>query len=255
MRADVVMLHGVGLDHTMWHRVAEPLRDAGHRVHTPDLLGHGGAPDADDDTALTDLAEPVATRLDSLTGPVHLVGFSLGALVATRVALDRPDDVASLTLVSGVADRSPEERAAVTRRLSAARADLTATFDAAIDRWFSAEWRRTEPNLPTATRAVLAANRPASYLACYAVFAQADAELWPDLPNVTPPVLAITGADDPGSTPRMSAVLAARVRRGRSATVPGARHLLPLERPGTVASAVLSQIERRPFPVSGVTAS
>ncbi|MCR3721708.1 MULTISPECIES: alpha/beta fold hydrolase [Prauserella salsuginis group] len=255
MPADVVLLHGVGLDHTMWRRVAGPLSASAQRVHTPDLLGHGTASDADDGTTLADLAAPITGLVGSLPSPAHLVGFSLGALVATRVALDRPDEVASLTLVSGVADRRPEERAAVDRRLAAAESDLAATFDAAIDRWFSPRWRRAEPRLAAETRAVLAANRPASYLACYRIFAEADAEVWPELPDLVPPVLAITGADDPGSTPRMSAAVASRVPNGRSATVPGARHLLPLERPDMVTAAVLAQIETRTFAVAGETTS
>lgn len=245
--ADVVLLHGVGLDHTMWERVAPELRSDGHRVHAPDLLGHGAAPDAPEGTTLADLAAPVAALVAGPARPVQLVGFSLGALVATRVALDHPDRVAGLTLVSGVADRGDDERAAVARRLETARTDLSATFDAAVERWFSDRWRADEPELPRRLRSTLAANRPRSYLACYAVFAEADAELWPRLSALTVPVLALTGADDPGSTPRMSAVLAARVREGRAVTVPAARHLLPLERPDAVVAAVRARIGGHPL--------
>jgi pimeloyl-ACP methyl ester carboxylesterase len=242
MSADVVLLHGVGLDHTMWHRVA-PAIAARHRVHTLDLRGHGAAPDAAPGTTLADLAGDVADRVAGLPGPAHVVGFSLGALVATELALDHPGLVASLTLVSGVADRSPEQRAAVTGRLRAARADLDATYLAAVERWFSPRWRAAEPELAESVLATLRANRPESYLACYAVFATADAEIWPRIASLDLPLHAITGSDDPGSTPAMAAALAARVPGGRSTTVPGARHLLPLERPDAVVDAVLAQVE------------
>ena len=240
--ADVVLLHGVGLDHTMWERVA-PGFGARHRVHTPDLRGHGAAPDAAPDTSLEDLAEDVADLVARLPGRAHVVGFSLGALVATELALDHPGLVRSLTLVSGVANRSAAERDAVAGRLHAARADLDATYRAAVDRWFSPEWRVTEPELADRVLATLRANRPSSYLACYAVFGTADADLWPRLPDLHIPVHAITGADDPGSTPSMAAALATRVRNGRYTVVPGARHLLPLERPAAVVEAVLPQFE------------
>jgi (E)-2-((N-methylformamido)methylene)succinate hydrolase len=249
--SEVVLLHGVGLDHTMWQRVAPRLARR-HRVHTPDLHGHGTAPDAAPDTTLADLATGVTTALDRFheaekpdglgERPVHLVGFSLGALVATRIALDNPSRVASLTLVSGVANRSTAERDAVAGRLRAARENLHATFDAAIDRWFSPHWLAREPELAQRVLATLRANRPASYLACYAVFATADAQLWPLLPRLTMPVLAVTGADDPGSTPAMAQAVAARVAHGRSMVVPDARHLLPLEQPSAVTEAVLSQV-------------
>jgi pimeloyl-ACP methyl ester carboxylesterase len=253
--ADVVLLHGVGLNHTMWHRVSSDVAAAGHWVHAPDLLGHGAAPDAAPGTTLADLAEPVTRLAAGAQAPVHLVGFSLGALVATRVALDRPERVASLTLVSGVANRSTSEREAVAGRLEAAHRDLASTFDAAVDRWFSPRWRDAEPGLVDQVRNILRANRSASYLACYAVFAGADAELWPELPRMVPPVLAVTGEDDPGSTPRMAAAIADRVQHGRWGAVPGARHLLPLERPDAVVAAVLAQIEGRPLNLPGALVS
>lgn len=248
---EVVLLHGVGLDHTMWQRVAPNLAAMGHAVHTPDLLGHGTAPGAESGTTLADLASPVAEIATSAAAPVHLVGFSLGALVATRVALDRPDHTASLTLISGVADRSDAERRAVAGRLDAARGDLAGTFDAAIERWFSPRWRDAEPELAASVRNTLQANDPESYLACYSVFARADAELWPELRRLPAPVLAITGEHDPGSTPRMSAAVADHVSRGRWQTVPGARHLLPLERPDAVVAAVLNQTQGRPLDIPG----
>ncbi|MHA6800240.1 alpha/beta fold hydrolase [Bounagaea algeriensis] len=240
---DVVLLHGVGLDHTMWERVRQIL--APHcRTSTPDLLGHGQAPDAQPGTTLTDLAAPLH-QVVPVSGRVHLVGFSLGALVATQFALEQPERVASLTLVSGVAGRSAGERDAVRNRLAAARQDLPATFEAALQRWFSPTWQAAEPELVRRVRAVLQTNRPTSYLACYAVFAEADAALWPRLPHLAPRLVALTGSDDPGSTPEMSAAIAQRVPRGQWTAVPGARHLLPLERPGAVADAVLANVENR----------
>lgn len=249
--ATVVLLHGVGLDHTMWDRVAPELPGT---VLAPDLLGHGsdpGAPDAPPGTTLADLAAPVAALVAGTTAPVHLVGFSLGALVATAVALDAGERVASVTLVSGVVNRTDAERAAVAARLDAARADLPATFDAAVDRWFSPAWRAAEPDLVDRVRGTLAANRPASYLAAYAVFAGADAALWLRLPRLAVPTLAITGADDPGSTPAMARALAAHVPHGRAVVVPGARHLLPLERPDAVVDAIADQLRRTPQPSLG----
>lgn len=253
--ADVILLHGVGLDHTMWDRVAPGPAGDGHTVHTPDLPGHGSAPDAPAGTTLSDLAAPVAGALAGLDRPSHLVGFSLGALVATRVALDQPDRVATLTLISGVARRTDRERAAVLGRLDCARADLPATFDAAVDRWFSADWHAEVPDLAERVRTTLAANRRESYLACYEVFARADAELWPQLPGLALPVVAMTGSEDPGSTPAMSEALAARVPHGRADIVSGARHLLPLERPDAVRAVLRQQMNHTPTdPSSGALA-
>ena len=76
-RPTVVLLHGVGLDHTMWEPVTSRLADA-FDVVAPDLPGHGTRPPAAAGTTLADLAAGVGERVPQGS---HLVGFSLGALV------------------------------------------------------------------------------------------------------------------------------------------------------------------------------
>ncbi|MFF7985714.1 alpha/beta fold hydrolase [Streptomyces sp. NPDC007901] len=233
---DLVLLHGVGLDRSMWARCLPPLA-ARHRVTLVDLRGHGASPRAEEGVSLAELATDVAELLD---GPAHVVGFSLGALVAQQLAVVLPELTASLTLVSSVAGRSQEERAAVAGRRERARADFKASARAAVERWFSAEWRAREPELAGELLTTLLANDRTSYLACYDVFATADAGLWPLLPDIAAPTLAVTGADDPGSTPEMSRRLAARIPDAYVRMIPGARHLLPLERPAELTEVVLT---------------
>jgi len=232
---DLVLLHGVGLDRSMWERCLPALTER-HRVTVVDLRGHGTSPPAAPGVTLRELAADVAALLP---GPAHLVGFSLGALVAQQLAVTNPELTASLTLVSSVAGRSEEERAAVLRRRERAWEDFAGSAHAAVDRWFSPEWRAREPELAKAVVDRLVTNDRTSYLACYDVFASADAELWPRLPGITAPTLAVTGSDDPGSTPAMTRLLAARIPAARALIVPGARHLLPLERPEGLVKAVL----------------
>lgn len=221
--APVLLLHGVGLDRTVWDPVIALL--AGADVRAPNLPGHGGHL-LDGPVALRDLVPDVAV-------PTHVVGFSLGGMVATRLAADHPELVRSLTLVATVAERSPEEREAVQARLAAAEADLDASFATALARWDN-----------DAVAPVLRANDRESYLACYRVFASADAECAPLYASLTMPVLAITGSEDPGSTPAMSAAIAAACPRGEVVIVPGARHLLPLDAPQAVADAIVSNAGR-----------
>lgn len=241
---DVVLLHGVGLDRSMWDRCLPHLAD-GHRVTAADLRGHGRSGAARSGTTLADLAGDVVELLDGLAATrVHLVGFSLGALVAQQVAAERPDRVATLALVSSVALRTAEERAAVERRLEAATADLGRTVDAAVDRWFERGWRRREPELVEAVRRTMLANEPSSYLAAYHVFATGDRETGPLLRTISAPTLAITGSDDPGSTPEMSHRLAEAIPDAHAEVVVGARHLLPLERPRELSEALIKHFER-----------
>ena len=232
----LVLLHGVGLDHTMWDPVAGMLRDD-FTVATPDLLGHGANAPA---PAGVDLAALAGDVMAGLRAGTHLVGFSLGALVAQHVARYRPDLLASLTSVSSVCRRSDEERAGVLGRLSAASADFPASVAASLNRWY-ADTGVAQDTIEQ-TKKTLLGNDVPSYLACYRVFATADAEIGPELANITVPSLAITGGLDPGSTPEMTRRLAEAIPRCRAVIVPGARHMLPVQLPRPFVAALATFI-------------
>lgn len=236
----IVLLHGVGLDHTMW----EPLRTEIARltdrpVLALDLPGHGTQPPLTGPVSLTELAEDVAARLP---GRAHLVGFSLGALIAQHLARYRPELVATLTSVSSVCRRTPEETAAVSVRLENARTDFPGSVEASIQRWYP-EDSGVPAGTVAETRTTLLANSVASYLHAYQVFATADAEISPELGNIEVPCLAVTGELDPGSTPEMTRRLASATPGAEAVVVPGARHMLPVEQAGELARIIHHFIE------------
>lgn len=240
MSSDLVLLHGVGLDHRMWDRCVPKLA-RNHQVRTPDLPGHGRAAPLPRNATLDDLAVTVA---GDLPGPVHLIGFSLGALVAQQIALRVPDAIRSLVLVSSVAQRSPEQTAAVRSRLRAAEQDFPATAEAALQRWMTPAWQAHEPDLVQQLRTTLLANDPESYLTAYRIFAAADVDLADQLATITTPTLAITGAEDPGSTPEMSEHLAATMPHCHAVVLPEAKHLLPLEQPTRLCAEIRTHLSR-----------
>lgn len=225
----IVLLHGVGLDHTMWEPAAALLADR-FTVITPDLPGHGSRPPVSDGVTLADLADGVAGEIPAGS---HLVGFSLGALVAQHLALHRPELATTLISVSSVCDRTPEEQASVLARLRTAEADFAASITASLERWYSGT--DVDPVWISRTASTLRGNDVRSFLNCYRVFATADAELAPDLGTITVPALAVTGGNDPGSTPEMTRRLASSLPDCRAVVVPQARHMLPVERPEAFA--------------------
>jgi (E)-2-((N-methylformamido)methylene)succinate hydrolase len=235
----MVLLHGVGLDRTVWEPVTALLPDD-VEVLALDLPGHGRQRPAPDGVTLADLAGEVA---GSVPPGSHLVGFSLGALVAQHLARHRPDLVATLTSVSSVCRRTEEERAAVLGRLAAAAADFPASVAASLQRWYAGT--DVDPELVRRTEATLLANDVPSYLNCYRVFATADAEIAPELPRITVPSLAVTGEHDPGSTPEMTHRLAEAIPDCRAVVVPGARHMLPVERPQDLVTCLTTFIGER----------
>lgn len=219
----VVLLHGVGLDRTMWDAVARELTAVTVAL---DLPGHGERPPLRSPQTLASLAADVMDRLPE--GPVHLVGFSLGALIAQHIARYAADRVVTLTCVSAVCHRTEDERAAVAARLRSAEADFAASVEASISRWYPAGTHASAAVVEQ-TRRTLLGNDHESYLHAYAVFAHGDAEIWPELGRIRTPTLVITGELDPGSTPDMTRRLAAAIPDARTRIVAGARHMLPVE--------------------------
>lgn len=100
--APFVLLHPGGTD----ARALEPLLEAlgdGYRLITPEQRAHGHTPDAGELTfeAMTDDTVAFIESLD--VKPVHLLGYSDGAIVALQVALARPELVSDLVFAAAPA--------------------------------------------------------------------------------------------------------------------------------------------------------
>lgn len=233
----IVLVHGVGLDRHMWAPFADAL---GQPVVTYDMLGLGDAPKPAGPYSLRMYAEQlhdVATTTG--TTPIDVVGFSMGALVAQRFAADNPRLVRRMLLVSGVFDRTADERAAIVTRVAEVRAGgYLDSVEPALERWFTPAFAASHPDTVNTVRARMLANEVRPYADAYEVFATGDEELVPLVHRITAPTLVVTGADDQRSTPLMAERLAAALPNGRVEVVPGVRHLLPLEQPDLLAALV-----------------
>ncbi|OKJ95512.1 alpha/beta fold hydrolase [Amycolatopsis sp. CB00013] len=103
-RPPLLLLHGGGPGATglsNYARNVDALVTAGHRVLVPDMPGYGqSTKDLDQGDPFGDLAIFVRELLDALdVEKAHVVGNSYGGAAALRLALDRPDRVASLVLM------------------------------------------------------------------------------------------------------------------------------------------------------------
>lgn len=88
MSAPVVFLHGAMSDRRVWAGEAARLEAAGRTVLNLDLPGHGARSAEPGERTLAGLAAGVRAEIDGLGAPTVLVGWSLGAAVAMRLALD-----------------------------------------------------------------------------------------------------------------------------------------------------------------------
>ncbi len=97
----VLLLHGLGADTTSWTFQLQPLAEAGFRPLAVDAPGFGKSPYDGKGWNACRVADELATLLRELkTDPVHVVGISMGGIVAQQMAFDYPELVSRLVLVN-----------------------------------------------------------------------------------------------------------------------------------------------------------
>lgn len=93
------LVAGLGDPKEAWARVVPVLTRSGARVMTVDNPGVGAAAGAGAPATIAEMAEIVGRAIGDLaSGAVHLVGHSMGGMIAQEIAVARPDTVESLTL-------------------------------------------------------------------------------------------------------------------------------------------------------------
>jgi pimeloyl-ACP methyl ester carboxylesterase len=241
----VVLLHGVGLNQSIWAGQVKALA-SDFRVITYDLLGHGRS-------AAARASAPLEDWIDQLTGVVRdlalekvaLAGFSFGGLIAQAYAGQRSRMIDKLVLMSTVYDRSEAERASVLSRLEIVKSEgQQATIPTALSRWFSPDFSKAHPEVLNQYEALLRGNDAASFLAAYECFATADRDLVGALVAFDRPALVMTGELDTGSTPAMAQKLAGMIPGAECSIIAGGRHMMPVEMPDEVNSVLCRFLER-----------
>jgi pimeloyl-ACP methyl ester carboxylesterase len=97
----LVLLHGGLMSNEGFGPVIPALVAGGHRVIAPDLQGHGRTADIDRPIDLRLMADDIAALIRQLgVGQVDLVGYSLGGGVAFWTAVNYPELVRKLVMVS-----------------------------------------------------------------------------------------------------------------------------------------------------------
>jgi 2-succinyl-6-hydroxy-2,4-cyclohexadiene-1-carboxylate synthase len=232
----LALVHGFTQSGAAWGPVGDALSGT-HEVLALDAPGHGRSAGIEAD--LPGGAEMMADAVLAAGGPASWLGYSMGGRFALHVALQRPETVDRLVLVSATAGIDDEaERAA--RRESDGR--LANRIEVEGLEPF-VRWWLTQPlfaGLTRAGRAVDAAQLAgrlggtAAGLASSLRLAGTGTQepLWDRLGRIEVPVLVVAGADD-----HKYLALAERLRQGIGsnatlAIVAGAGHACHLEQPG-----------------------
>ena len=236
----VILIHGLGLNRHIW-QWHEPALSARYRVLNYDLFGHGDSAPPPAKPSLSLFSAQLSELLDVLD--MHngaIVGFSLGGMINRRFALDHSDRTRALAILNSPHERSPEAQKLVEERAAqTTESGPAATLDATIKRWFTAEFRATQPKVITLVRQWVMANDPVSYSQCRRVLANGVVELISPQPPITHTTLVMTAENDSGSTPAMSHAIAAEIPGAQTIIVPKLQHMGLVEEPAQFTEPLL----------------
>ncbi len=229
----VLLLHGVGMRAAFWDYQVAALSSS-YDVIAVDLPGHGMSSLPPADANLGDYTRAVLALVDELAIPrAHVIGHSMGALVALEFALDHPGRTSSVVAMNAVFCRTAEESAAVAARLeSVYRRSEPLDWSETMDRWFVEADGGGRPAEHIA--GLLRTVNPTGYERTYRVFAESDAVHRHRLPTLKPPALFLTGEHDRNSNPAMSRAMAALAPEGKAEVVPGERHMMAVTAPDEI---------------------
>jgi pimeloyl-ACP methyl ester carboxylesterase len=233
----IVLLHGAGFDHTIWALHSRWFAHHGFGVLAPDLPGHGRSSGSPLPT-IADMADWTASLLNAAgAARARLVGHSMGSLIALETAARHSAKVSGLSLIGTAATMTvgPD-------LLKAAEANDRSAVDM-VSIWglgFEAELGGSlAPGLwmHSGAQRILERCRPGVLFndlsACNAYQGALAAAA-----QITVPTTLILGERDLMTPARLGKTLAAALPNSRTVVLPGAGHMMMVERPDELLAAL-----------------
>lgn len=234
----VVCLPGMGELRSTYRHLTPLLVDAGFRVATLDLRGHG-----DSDASFTEyddvaLASDALALVDALGGPAYVIGNSMGAGAAVIASADRPDAVLGLVLVGPFVRNPPGGTLAMLMfRLALLKPWGPAAFMSFYPKWTPG----TKPDGYDDHKAAVAANlrQPGHWKALVRTTHTSHAPAQARLDDVRAPAVVVMGADDVDwKDPAAEAEWVGQRLDAQVVMVPGVGHFPQAQSPALVADAL-----------------
>jgi pimeloyl-ACP methyl ester carboxylesterase len=233
----VLLVHGAGGTYLYWP--PEIRRLPGYRVFAIDLPGHGKSGATEGRQSIGDYARSIRDWMIAVGMPrAVLVGHSMGGAIVLAMAIHYPEHVLGIGLV-GSGARMPVNS---TLLQNAAR---TTTFYQATEAIISWSFgSQAPPRLVELASKRMAEIRPSvlhgDLLACSTFDATAH------LGEINCPTLVVCGGEDKMMPSRYSQFMANMISQARLESIPGAGHMVMLEQPERVATALASFLGRIP---------
>lgn len=240
----LVLLHGWGLNAQVWHGIGARL--ASHfRLHLVDLPGYGrsqGFP-------AMSLQAMADTLLAQAPERAIWLGWSLGGLVASRIALDAPQRVSALVTVASspcfcAQDAWPGIKPEV---LLGFQQQLSADFQRTVERFLALQTLGTESARQDARllkNVVLAQPMPSEAVLNGGLAILRQADLRAEMQALAPPLLRLYGALDGLVPRRVAGLLDARWPDSASVVIPNAAHAPFISHPEVFVEQVLAFAQR-----------
>jgi len=255
----VLFVHGLGGSWQNWLENIPAIADAGYRAIAVDLPGFGASEMPAEKISISGYAQFVGALLAELdTGPVALVGNSMGGFIGAEVAIRFPEPLEQLVLVSAAGisvehDRNEPVLAAMYRTerlMTMAVAGLAARADAVT----------TRPGLRKALMYVVAAHPdklPGALVAeqvrgagkegfLPALDALTDYPIRDRLKEIAAPTLVVWGSEDRLVPVRDADVFEELIPDARKAVFQDTGHVAMLERPARFNRLLLDFLGEKP---------
>jgi pimeloyl-ACP methyl ester carboxylesterase len=239
----LLFIHGLGSSGRDWE-MQVPFFARDYRVITADMRGHGQSDKPRGPYSIALFAEDTARLMQALAiAPAHVVGISMGGMIAFQLALDHPEMVGSLVIVNSgpqMVGHTFKEWLAVQQRLWITRLlGMRKMGEVLSQRLFP----KTEQE---PLRAMLVER-----------WAENDARAWRDsmraiagwsvadrLGEIQIPTLVVAADADYSSVESKQAYVA-KMPRAELAVIHDARHALPVERPDEFNAVVAEFLSRQ----------
>ncbi|PSQ97485.1 MAG: 3-oxoadipate enol-lactone hydrolase [Bacteroidetes bacterium SW_9_63_38] len=232
----VLFVHGLGSSGRDWIEQVEAFAGR-YRVIRIDLRGHGRSERPTGPYTMAEFAREAAVLLRQLgAAPAHVVGLSMGGMVAFQLAVDAPRLVRSLGVVNSTADTRLQTWQDlwfyVSRRTAVEVLGMRRVGKLIADRLF------VEPEQEELRREFVrrwAENDKKGYL--WSVDAIIGWSVWDRLSTIDVPTLLVTAEHDYTPVAEKNRIVA-EMPRAELAVVEGARHALPVEKPAAFNAVV-----------------
>ncbi len=219
---------------SMWDAQAEALKDT-YRIIRYDSRGHGKSTAPEGPYSIAELGRDALAILDSLRiGKAHFCGLSKGGMVGQWLLTHHRDRIGKAVLANTSAQMPPPDLWNGRIR-NVTQNGMAAIVDATIERWFTKGFIERAPQEIAAVRKMIAATPAAGYCGCAAAIRDMDQR--ESIRAIANPVLLISGAHDPATTPAMMELMMERIKGAHWLSLDAA-HISNIEQAAAFTQAI-----------------